>query len=99
VRFRVTNAGSVAGQEVPQVYLGPPSQPQGTTFAPKALAAYTRIRLRPGHSREVTLRVPARQLQYWDDARGWVGAPGPRRVYVGPSEGTTALSALVNVPG
>jgi beta-glucosidase len=99
VRFRVTDTGSLAGQEVPQVYLGPPPQARGSTFAPKTLAAYTRIRLQPGQSREVTLRVPGRRLQHWDDARGWVRAPGPRRVYVGPSEGTSALSALLNVPG
>jgi beta-glucosidase len=67
-------------------------------FAPRALAAYTRIGLRPGESRVVTLTVPERQLQYWQDARGWVTAPGQRRLYVGDSERTAALTATVTVP-
>jgi beta-glucosidase len=100
VRFRVTNTGTVAGDEVPQVYLGPPShRPPGAAHGGRTLAAYTRIALRPGQSRAVTLRVPGRQLQYWDDTRGWLTAPGQRPVSVGPSEGVSALTARVNVPG
>jgi beta-glucosidase len=99
VRLRVTNAGPRAGETVPQVYLGAPaSAPPGVAFAPRALAAYTRIGLRPGESRVVTLTVPERQLQYWQDARGWVTAPGQRRLYVGDSERTAALTATVTVP-
>ncbi len=99
VRFRVTNAGQRAGEAVPQVYLGAPaSTPPGAAFAPRALAAYTRISLRPGESRVVTLTVPARQLQYWQDARGWVTAPGQRRLYVGGDERSSALAATVTIP-
>jgi beta-glucosidase len=99
VRFGVTNTGPVAGEEVPQVYLGKPAHaPAGVTFAAKALAAYTRISLRPGQTAQVTLRIPARQLQYWDDARGWVTAAGPRALDVGPNERTDGLTASVEVP-
>ena len=82
--FRVTNTGSVAGDEVPQVYLGAPaSGPAGAAFADRALAAYGRITLRPGQSRTVSLHVPLRQLQYWDTQAGrWVTAAGPRPLYV-----------------
>ncbi len=100
VRFRVTNAGRRAGETVPQVYLGAPaSAPPGAAFAQRALAAYTRISLRPGESRTVTLTVPQRQLQFWQDARGWVTAPGRRRVYVGGDERAGALTATVAIPG
>jgi beta-glucosidase len=99
VRFRVTNTGTVAGDEVPQVYLGAPSHRPPGAFGRRTLAAYTRIGLRPGQSRTVTLRVPGRQLQYWDDTRGWLTAVGQRPVCVGPSEGISALTARVNVPG
>ena len=99
VRFSVTDSGRLAGEEVPQVYLGvPSSRPPGVAFAPKALAAYTRISLRPGQTRTVTLRIPLRQLQYWDDAKGWVTAAGRRPLDVGPSERTTALSTTVTIP-
>jgi beta-glucosidase len=99
VRLRVTNAGRRAGTAVPQVYLGPPAAaPPGAAFAQRALAAYTRVSLRPGESRTVTLAVPERQLQYWQEARGWVTAPGPRPLYVGGDERASALAATVVIP-
>ena len=99
LRFRVTNAGARAGTAVPQAYLGAPATaPPGAAFAQRALAAYTRVSLRPGQSRLVTLTVPPRQLQYWQDARGWVTAPGKRRLYVGPDERVSALATTVAIP-
>ena len=99
LRLRVTNTGSRAGTAVPQAYLGAPAAaPPGAAFARRALAAYTRISLRPGQSRTVTLTVPERQLQYWQDARGWVTAPGRRPVYVGSDERASTLSATVTIP-
>jgi beta-glucosidase len=84
---------------VPQAYLGAPAAaPPGAAFAQRALAAYTRVSLLPGESRTVTLTVPERQLQYWQDARGWVTAPGPRPLYVGGGERASALSATVTIP-
>jgi beta-glucosidase len=100
VRFRLTNTGGLAGEAVPQVYLGAPaSAPPGVTFAARALAGYTRVGLRPGESRLITLRIPQRQLQYWDDARGWVTAPGRRPLYVGRDEQSSALATTVIIPG
>jgi len=90
---------SRAGTAVPQAYLGgPATEPPGAAFAQRALAAYTRISLRPGQSRIVTLTVPDRQLQYWQDARGWITAPGKRRLYVGASERASTLAATVTIP-
>ena len=99
LRLRVTNTGGRAGTAVPQAYLGAPATaPPGAAFARRALAAYTRVSLRPGQSRMVTLTVPQRQLLYWQDARGWVTAPGKRWVYVGGDERASALSATVTIP-
>jgi beta-glucosidase len=99
LQFRVANTGGQAGTAVPQAYLGAPAtRPAGAAFARRALAAYTRISLRPGQARVVTLTVPERQLQYWQDARGWVTAPGERRLYVGADEQVSALAATVTIP-
>lgn len=47
----------------------------------------------------VTLRVPARKLQYWDPARGWQTTDGPRPLDVGNDERSNDLAATVNVTG
>jgi beta-glucosidase len=101
VAFRVTNTGGVAGDEVPQVYLGTPATPPaGVPFAGRALAGYSRITLRPGQSQLVWLHVPLRQLQYWDSPSGrWVTAAGPRPLYVAGAERSADLTATVTVPG
>ena len=101
VAFRVTNTGSVTGDEVPQVYLGAPaSGPAGAAFAGRALAAYGRITLRPGQSQLVWLHVPLRQLQYWDTQPGrWVTVSGPRPLYVAGNERSTALATTVTIRG
>jgi beta-glucosidase len=98
VTFTVTNKGSVAGDEVPQVYLAAPDKAiTGVQFSPKALAGYDRVQLAAGASRTVTIHVPVRQLQYWSDVSGWVKATGTRGVVVGGNEHDAALSASVNV--
>jgi beta-glucosidase len=98
VRFRVTDSGQRAGDAVPQVYLGAPARrPAGAVFAPESLAAFTRVGLRPGQTRAVTLQVPLRQLQYWDSTRGWVTATGRRPLEVGPDERSSALSTTVTI--
>ena len=101
VAFRVTNTGSVSGDEVPQVYLGnPASPPAGVAFADRALAAYGRITLRPGQSQLVRLHVPLRQLQYWDTgAARWVTVTGQRPLYIAGNERSTQLATIITVPG
>ena len=101
VSFRVTNTGSVTGGEVPQVYLGAPaSGPAGVPFADRALAAYSRVSLRPGQSQLVWLHVPLRQLQYWDTQAGhWVTVTGQRPLYVAGNERSTDLTTTIAVAG
>jgi beta-glucosidase len=97
VTFRVTNTGNRDGAEIPQVYLGAPDrQPSGVQFAERALAGFDRIDLRAGQTREITITVPARQLQYWSSAATrWQTAHGRRTVSVGTSERTTTLTTTI----
>ena len=99
VHFNVSNTGAVAGNEVPQVYLGPPTQqPPGVQFAIRSLAAFDRIHLDPGQSRMVELRVPLRSLQYWSaDSGEWVTGIGSRKVCVGPSSRSLPLCTTVTI--
>ena len=87
VQVTVKNTGSMASDEVPQVYLGAPSDiPAGVQFPVRALVAFDRIHLNAGESKTITLHVHLRQMQYWSTAKtAWVTASGKREVSVGAS--------------
>jgi beta-glucosidase len=87
VSLTIKNTGTVASDEVPQVYLGAPSEiPDGVQFPVRALVAFDRIHLTAGEAKTVTLHVAPRQLQYWSTKEGkWVAATGKRTVSVGAS--------------
>jgi beta-glucosidase len=94
----IKNTGSVAGDEVPQVYLGAPSEiPAKVQFPVRALVAFDRIHLDPGQTRTITMHVPLRQLQYWSTAETkWVTATGKRTLSVGASSRDLRLNQTIN---
>jgi beta-glucosidase len=87
VEVHIKNTGSADSDEVPQVYLGAPSEiPAGVQFPVRTLAGFERIHLAAGEAKTVHLHVPERQLQYWSTKDGkWVTATGKRTVSVGAS--------------
>jgi beta-glucosidase len=87
VQVTIRNTGDMDGDEVPQVYLGAPSDlPTGVQCPVRILAAFERVFIPAGQSRSVTLHVAPRQLQYWSTAAGkWVTAIAQRTVSVGAS--------------
>jgi beta-glucosidase len=99
VRFRLTNTGQRAGAEVAQVYFGLPA---GVGEPPKRLAAFARVRLDAGESKEVEIAISPndvpRPLAYWDEARnGWATAKGEYKVYVGRSSRDLPLTRSFRV--
>jgi beta-glucosidase len=87
---KIQNTGAVAGDEVPQIYLDAPKplpqNAQSAQFAPRTLAAFTRVTLGPGETRVVKMHVDSRALDYWNvEQKHWFRAT-PRRVNVGASE-------------
>ena len=99
VSFSIRNAGKVAGDEVPQVYLGEPKQaPGGARFAVRALAQFDRVTIPAGQSRSLTLHVEPRRLQYWSTSGSrWETATGARTVYVGASSRDLKLQAETEI--
>ncbi len=95
VTFSIRNTGKMAGDEVPQVYLGAPKNPPaGPMFAVKALAQFDRVTIAAGQTKAVTLHVEPRRLQYWSTAANrWETAAGPRTVFVGASSRDVRLQA------
>jgi len=100
IGLKVKNAGSVAGDEVLQVYLGAPEQrPQGADFPMHALAAFDRVHLDAGQVRAIAIQVPPRSLEFWSAAEGkWIKAMGPREVLVGGSSRDLPLKSKVTIP-
>jgi beta-glucosidase len=83
VRCRVANTGSVAGDEVVQLYvrdlLASVARPV------MQLGGFQRIHLAPGETREVTFSVGREQLQMLDRDMHWIVEPGTFRVLIGSS--------------
>jgi beta-glucosidase len=87
VQVTVRNTGHADSDEVPQVYLGAPSDaPPGVRFPVSILAAFDRVFIPAGQSRTISLHVAPRRLQYWSTAEGkWATAVSQRTVSVGAS--------------
>ena len=98
VKVTIKNTGSVASDEVPQVYLSAPSEiPDGVQFPVQALVAFDRIHIGAGASKNVALHVAPRQLQYWSTKDGkWVTATGKRTLSVGGSSRNLPLNQTID---
>ena len=92
VSFTVANTGSRPGWTTPQVYV---EAPAGAGWeAPKRLVAFTKVELKPGERRQVTLSVDPRLLSVWDEAaHGWARAAGDYRVRLGRSSAELVADA------
>jgi len=99
VHFNLRNAGSIAGDEVAQVYLGAPTNPAaGAQFAVRSLAGFERLRLQPGESRKLSVHIDPRALMYWSTANGkWQTASGERTFFVGASSRDLRMRSVLLV--
>ncbi len=101
VSFTLKNTGSVASDEVAQVYLGKPQSSaalQAGDFAEHTFVAFDRVSLAAGESRAVTITVPAHRLQFWStSANLWTTATGERPVLVGGSSRNLPLEAMAHI--
>ena len=98
VSVNIKNTGSMASDEVPQIYLSAPSEiPAGVQFPVRALVAFDRVHIPAGESKTVTMHVEPRQLQYWSTAETrWITASGKRTVSVGASSRDLRLNQTIN---
>jgi beta-glucosidase len=79
----VKNAGSLAGDEVAELYLTPPQ----TSVSPKVeLVGFERLSLNAGETKHVTFHLEARTLSQVSDKGVRAVSPGGYRVFVGGSQ-------------
>ena len=94
VSFDLTNTGSVAADEVAQVYVHRINP--SVEWPYKELKAFTRIPLEPGESKTVTLEIPVKDLQYWnEELHDWADDPCDIELLVGASAGDIKLKKEV----
>ncbi|MCU1251566.1 MAG: glycoside hydrolase family 3 domain protein [Edaphobacter sp.] len=95
VHFTVRNTGACEGTEIAEVYVALPSAAKENY---KRLAAWQRVKLAPGQSREVTLPLHPLTLTVFNtDQNGWQLLPGDYNVTAGPSSSDTPLKATLHV--
>jgi beta-glucosidase len=95
VRCRIRNTGTVAGDEVVQLYL---RDLLASTVRPVTqLEGFERLHLEPGEEREVVFRLGPRQLRMLDQQLRWVVEPGAFRVMIGSSSKDIRLRGELRV--
>jgi beta-glucosidase len=83
VSFELTNTGLSAGDEVAQVYVREQTASVATPI--KALKAFSRISLKVGETRSITLHIPQSELAIWGANQQWEVEPGEFTASVGGS--------------
>ncbi|MGN1213796.1 MAG: glycoside hydrolase family 3 C-terminal domain-containing protein [Bacteroidaceae bacterium] len=95
VSFKVTNTGEREGDEVVQLYVR--DVLSSVTTYEKNLCGFERVHLKPGETREVTLKIMPRDLRLLDKDNHWVVEPGEFKVMVGASSTDIKLNGKFNV--
>jgi beta-glucosidase len=95
VTLRVRNTGSRTGATVPQVYV---SAPKKAKEPPRQLKGFRKVRLAPGKSTKVRIRLGKRAFSYWHVKRDrWVVARGKHVIRVGTSSRDLPLRGKVRM--
>jgi beta-glucosidase len=90
VSFDVTNTGSRAAAEVAQVYVGDPHN--SVPRPPRELKGFSKIELKPGETKRVSVPLDFRSLAYYDvQGHTWKADPGAFNIYVGRSDADIQL--------
>ena len=84
------------GAEVAEVYV---SLPVAAGEPPKRLAGWSKLQLKPGESKEVSLTINPRELSIFDESsNGWKKLPGHYTFMVGGSSKDLPLKQELDLP-
>ncbi|WTI13879.1 glycoside hydrolase family 3 C-terminal domain-containing protein [Streptomyces sp. NBC_00820] len=96
VRVRLRNTGERPGREVVQVYLSP-AEPDPERPA-RWLAGFAGAEAGPGESVEVSVELPRRAFEIWDEkVKAWAFVKGSYEITAGRSIVDRRLAARINV--
>ena len=95
VTFTVKNTGKRAGAEVAEVYA---SLPASAAEPPKRLVGWSKVMLKPGESKEVSVEVEPKYLSVFNvEQNGWQLLPGEYGFMVGGSSQNLPLKQTVHL--
>jgi len=95
VSFTVKNTGRRDGAEIAEVYVALPASAEEP---PKRLVGFSKVWLKAGESKEVSVSVAPRYLSIYDEASdGWKVVPGRYEFLVGPSSRELPLTEKVEL--
>lgn len=99
VAFSVKNTGTMAADEIVQLYLSPASDAQN--IRPVQLQGFERVSLQPGEIKDVQIVLNTEQFGYYsnDGKRQWIVNPGEYLIKVGASSTDIRLEKSVNLKG
>ena len=93
--FTVRNTGKRTGTEIAQVYV---ALPAAANEDYQRLAAWQRVQLEPGESKDVTLTLNPLTLDVFNtDKNAWELLPGDYQVMAGPSSADTLLHSTMHL--
>jgi beta-glucosidase len=96
VRVRLRNAGQRAGKEVVQVYVA--DAQASVVRPPRELKAFAAVKLGPGESAEVVLKLEDRAFAYWETgSASWRIESGDFEIQVGRSSRDIRLRESIEV--
>lgn len=90
VSFALTNTGSRAGDEIPQLYVN--QEVSSVTTWEKRLCGFDRIHLEPGEGKTITMAIAPECLAIWNQEMQRVVEPGKFKVMVGASSADIRLT-------
>lgn len=96
VMFNLENSGSLEADEVVQLYIHRINP--SVEWPNKELKAFERVTLKPGQSQRVTLKIPVKDLMYWDETGGkWQHDLCDIEVMIGASVSDIKLKKTVSL--
>jgi len=96
VSFDLKNTGKMAADEVVQAYIHRINP--SVEWPEKELKAFSRVALNPGESKTVTLEIPVKNLQYWNEKKhAWEDDLCNLELQVGASAGDVILKKEVGL--
>jgi beta-glucosidase len=89
----VKNTGNRAGDEVVQMYIH--DRVSSVTRPVKELKGFSRISLKPGEKKTVTIGITPEKLSFYDIDMNWVVEPGDFDIMLGSSSRDEDLQSIL----